>query len=487
MVVTVKIPVLYALQRRILEKSKPYRFRVLMCGRRFGKTSIIEYVITQVLQGKVVYLFAPDFASVAEIWDKTKENIGGAAKKIDNTTRIMTFHAPHAGAQGGIFRVIGLHSKGQQDKGRGAACDIAIYEETQSIDSDILQYHWENVMRPTLADRKGIAWFFGTPPNSKKHYFAKLYCKGALNNPNAQGEDVPMTEHISGEAAPSDSYISFRKTAYDNPYIDNVELEDIRRDHPPLVFMQEFEAKFVEYTSRPFVVALEGADGLLRENHIFGKLSLKPNLALPFYIAFDFNLGAMAATLWQKDVTNNLIICLAEFGCKAGEKVSIHHTTDQIRNWFWQHTGQRLGIWGGANAIPASSALRIYILGDATGTQGDPRARNGLTFYQTILRELGLDGRMRQEKHPLIYLPKANPHHTNTWAQINTWLSAHQQIFISPQCTRLRQDLKLTQTTEDKGIDKKAYDPHWFDTMRYFFNSCIPSKYNGEGRGVWGG
>jgi len=35
----------------------------------------------------------------------------------------------------------------------------------------------------------------------------------------------------------------------------------------------------------------------------------------------------------------------------------------------------------------------------------------------------------------------------------------------------------------EKGIDKKAYDPHYFDTLRYFFNTFVPSKYNGEGKG----
>lgn len=471
--VKVAIPRLYPLQEKIMQKIKTYRFSILMCGRRTGKTVMILRVVSAALRGQVVYLFAPEFSTVANTWDTIVDSLGKAAKKIDKTTRIITFHPAVEGGPCGEFRVIGLHSVGQRDKGRGAAIDIAIYEETQSIDSDILQYHWENAIRPTLADRKGIAIFVGTPPNSKKHYFAKLYCKGALNNPNAQGLDVPMAEHISDNDEHSANYISIRKTAYDNPYIDNQELEDIKREHPPLVFEQEFLARFVEYTARPFVVAFEQQE---HEDRVFSR-NVAPNPALPFYISFDFNLGAMAATIWQKDHANNYIVCLAEFGCNPNEKVSIQYTTDLIRAWFWDKLGIKIGNWSSGAPIEPPAHLQIYITGDATGTQADPRQRNARTFYQIIVRELGLERRKG-----VLRVPAANPHHSNSWAQINTWLAMHKQLFISPTCARLRRDMKVTQVTEDRGIDKKSHDPHWLDTLRYFFNAFLPSKYDGQGR-----
>lgn len=474
----IHIPKLYPMQEKILAKAGGYRFRTLFCGRRFGKTYMIEYIVTACIYGKVVYLFAPEFASVAEIWEKVKANIGAAATKIDNNIRVINFH-PYISDKGetlhGRFQVIGLHSEAQKDKGRGAAVDIAIYEETQSIDSSILEYHWLNVMRPTLADRKGEAWFVGTPPNNKNHYFAKLYCRGALNNPNALGDDVPMATHIDPKDEVSPNYISFRKTAHDNPYIDNAELAEIEKENPAIVFKQEFMAQFVEYSNSPFVIAFEDPEC---EARVFSRMPT-PNLANPFYLSFDFNLNPMAATLWQKDGNNNMITCLAEFGCLPNEKVSIHYTTDLIRNWFFDNLRIKLGNWGGGVSIPPPPNIVIYITGDATGTQSDPRARVGRTFYQTIVSELGLTSR----KNAIAFLPAANPHHSNTWLQINTWLSNHKQIFISPKCSRLRENMKLTQVTPELKIDnKKAYDPHFFDTMRYFFNSFIPSKHKGEGR-----
>jgi hypothetical protein len=295
-----------------------------------------------------------------------------------------------------------------------------------------------------------------------------------LNNPNALGADVPMGDHIKDEPV-SPNYMSFRKTAYDNPYIDNSELDEIRRETPPLVFEQEFLAHFVEYTQRPFVLAFENKEC---EDRVFSR-DIAPNPALPFYISFDFNLSAMAATIWQKDATNSHVVCLAEFGCKPNEKVSIHYTTDLIREWFLAKMNIRLGVWGGGAPISPPNYLNIYITGDATGTQADPRQRSGRNFYQTILRELGLE-----QRTGVMRTPKANPHHSNSWGQINTWLAMHQQIFISASCTRLRKDMKVTQITSDKGIDKKAHDPHFFDTLRYFFNTFIPSKYNGEGKRI---
>ena len=463
------LPTLHDIQAKVLQKSLPYRFVVFLCGRRFGKTVLIQYRISEaVLDGKKIYLFAPEFDSVIDTWENAITNYGAAARHIDRTMRIIHFHG------GGEFHIIGLHSKAQRDKGRGKDADIVIYEETQSIESDILEYHWNNAMRPTLADRKGEAWFIGTPPNNKNHYFAKLYCKGALNNHNALGVDVPISQHTENEPQ-SPNYISFRKTAYDNPYIDNAELEEIRRDTPELVFEQEFKALFVEYTKRPFVLAFENKEC---EARVFSR-EIKPNPALPFYISFDFNLSAMAATIWQKDPQNNLIVCLAEFGCSPKEKVSIHYTTDLIRQWFLDEMKIRLGVWDNGEPIPPPSYLTIYITGDATGTQADPRQRSGRNFYQTIVRELGLEHRKG-----ILKTPAANPHHSNSWGQINTWFALHQYIFISPKCARLRRDMKVTQVTEDKGIDKKAHDPHFFDTCRYFFNTFIPSKYDGQGKAI---
>jgi hypothetical protein len=43
-------------------------------------------------------------------------------------------------------------------------------------------------------------------------------------------------------------------------------------------------------------------------------------------------------------------------------------------------------------------------------------------------------------------------------------------------CPRLKQDLILTQATQDNKINKKHYDPHFGDAFRYGFYTFMPQK-----------
>jgi len=455
---TIYIPSLYPLQQKILQKAAPYRFTVLCCGRRFGKTSIVVNLCTQALFGKKIYVFAPSPSSYSETWRMLVDYIGAAAEKIDNTRYLMTFR------NGGLIKMTSLHDKGQKDAERGKAMDFAIYDETQSIDSELLQYHWENVIRATLMDYEGRALFVGTPPNSKMHYFAKLYCMGAANNPNAIAYDVPMDLHIAKGQDVGDKYISFRKTPYDNPYIKDKEIHEVAKELPAMVFQQEFLAQFVDYNSTAWLMCFDERGEL--ESRVFRPTP--PDNRLPFYISFDFNLSPMAATIWQKDDRNLSISCVAEFGSKRGEKVSIQYTTDLIKAWFIQHYGIDIS----KGYLPPS--LQIYITGDATGAQADPRARKGMSFYELIDNELNVNKWGRKQ---VFKVPKSNPHHKDSWQQMNSWLHQHPNISVDINCQRLRNDMKMTASGAEHEINKKIYDPHFLDTARYFFWNFLPPSY----------
>jgi len=456
----IEIPSLYPLQEKILQKAKPFRFIVLNCGRRFGKTTVIINICTAAALGQKIYVFAPAPSSFSDTWRELVELVGAAALSVDKTRHEMIF------ANGGWVKMVSLHDKGQQDIGRGVKCDWVIYEETQSINTNILKYHFENVMTATLMDSGGRGIFIGTPPNNKMHYFAYLFCLGAFSNyANCVSSDVPMSIHFpKGYSESENEFISFKKTAYDNPYILDIEIEKAKKRVAPIVFQQEFLARFVDYNTLPWLSCFDEAGEL--ENRIFRPVSIDHRL--PFYISFDFNLSPMAATIWQKDEHNTKITCLAEFGAPLGEKVSIQYTTDKIKEWFLFKVGINLDL----GYLPPS--MSIFITGDATGSQKDPRAREGLSFYQLIEKEFQV---AKWHRNSGFKLRKANPSHKDSWQQMNNYFAQHKGIAIDINCTRLRNDIKLAPDKGDHEIDKKQYDPHFLDTGRYFFANFLPMVY----------
>lgn len=85
-----------------------------------------------------------------------------------------------------------------------------------------LQDAWSHVIRPTLTDLKGDAWFLSTP-KGKNNYFYDLF-----NNTDL-----------------FDDWISWQMPTVLNPNIDPKEVEEARLQLDPLTFAQEYLASFV--------------------------------------------------------------------------------------------------------------------------------------------------------------------------------------------------------------------------------------------------
>ena len=139
-----------------------------MCGRRFGKTVLIsKLIIDSAIKNQKIGIFAPDFKSIKKTWMAIEDALdkGRKIRAKDSQQKQLFLKG------GGFIAFWSLNNKAKENSSRGDDYDLVIYEETQSINSSILMYHWQNVTRATLSDRKGSAWFIGTPPNSRKHYF----------------------------------------------------------------------------------------------------------------------------------------------------------------------------------------------------------------------------------------------------------------------------------------------------------------------------
>ena len=140
-------------QKQIAESDK--RFRVLISGRRFGKThlAIREMCKAASTPNQTVWYIAPSYRmSKTIVWDQLKKKLVQLnwAKKInesDLTIRLVN------------GSIISLKGADNGDSLRGVGLNFIVLDEF----ADIEQKAWTEVLRPTLSDTGGGALFCGTP------------------------------------------------------------------------------------------------------------------------------------------------------------------------------------------------------------------------------------------------------------------------------------------------------------------------------------
>lgn len=208
------LPRLHLAQREIAENKA--RFRVLSCGRRWGKTRMAAALsIKTMLEGGQVMWVAPSY-QIAEVGWRSVEYLGQqipGAKKVD---RRLT-------ANNGFIQIRSADSEGGL---RGEGLDMLIVDECAHIRNfgDI----WEQQLRPALSDRKGGAIFISTPKGF--NHFADLF----------------------NMAKTDDEWHSWQLPTTANPFIDPAEIDAARRQIPELVFRQEYLAEFVQLAGALF-------------------------------------------------------------------------------------------------------------------------------------------------------------------------------------------------------------------------------------------
>ncbi len=208
----IELPTPHSNQQVILDSLA--RFRVVMCGRRFGKSELAQIeIIVDALKGKQVAYITPTYNLAKVFFDKLTK-----ALPFENNKSELSIKFPNDGA---VYFFTGE----RLDNLRGRKFHLAVIDEGSFIPN--LEEGWQNAIRPTLTDYIGRALFLSTPKGKK--FFYSLFLK-------------------SGEP----DWESFKFTTYDNPYIDRGEIDDARLQLPQVVFEQEYMANPAENASNPF-------------------------------------------------------------------------------------------------------------------------------------------------------------------------------------------------------------------------------------------
>ena len=137
----------------------PARFKVICCGRRWGKTILgIVLCISAALRGGRVWWVAPAYKEALEGWEYLRRLVVGVT--YERSELVARF--PGGGS-------IQIRTGDNPDALRGAGLDGVVLDEAAVMKREA----WELALRPALVDRQGWAVFISTPQHF--NWFYDLY------------------------------------------------------------------------------------------------------------------------------------------------------------------------------------------------------------------------------------------------------------------------------------------------------------------------
>lgn len=193
-----------------------HRFRVLRCGRRFGKTSLLSEEIAGVAYQKPsrIGYVANNYQQARDImWELLKKELRGAIIET-NEARLEIRTKTTKGGESYII----LRGWESIENLRGQAFDFLALDEVAQMRN--FWVNWQEVLRPTLTDRKGEAIFASTPKGFNHFY------------------------DLCNKELTDEEFKSFHFTSYDNPHLPVDELEKAKKSLPREIFAQEYDASF---------------------------------------------------------------------------------------------------------------------------------------------------------------------------------------------------------------------------------------------------
>lgn len=257
------------------------RFRVIVAGRRFGKTFLsTAEILSKALSAKDqhVWYVAPTYKAAKEIaWDMLLSQIPATyiVKKNESALTIVLLNGS----------TISLKGAEKPDNLRGRSLDFVVLDEF----ADMRKEAWFEVIRPSLSDRVGSAVFIGTPKG--RNHFYDLYGKG-----------------VDGD----DGWSAHQYTTIEGGNVPPEEIQSAKSDLDDRTFQQEYEAQFVNYSGIIYY-SFKREESVIRHD---GDRSV-------IHVGMDFNLDPMSAVLMtRKGDTLHVFDEIVMFGSNTDEMVA---------------------------------------------------------------------------------------------------------------------------------------------------------------------
>ena len=202
-------------RREIL--NDPSRFKVLSCGRRFGKSFFsLLFLLNKPLEANERrWIVFPTYRQAKMVsWNLLKSIFANKQATINETELSITLDN---GAK------IELKGADKPDSLRGVSTTMVVMDEYAFMKENV----WGEIIQPTLAESRGEALFVGTP--SGLNHFYDLFVKGQSDNSD---------------------YKSWQFTTLDGGFISKDEVENAKKNLDKRTFQQEYEASFLTAANR---------------------------------------------------------------------------------------------------------------------------------------------------------------------------------------------------------------------------------------------
>lgn len=199
------------------------RYRVMSCGRRWGKTKIEQVTAAQTAIQKQLPVgwFAPNYKYLGEPYRELKRRLAPIVT-ASNHERFLEVCGSHR---------IDFWTLEDLDAGRGYKYGRVIIDEAGMVKH--LEEVWEKAISPTLADYEGDALFGGTPKG--RNFFYELFQRG--KNGIDGWESFQMPTSTNPHLPPS---------AYDKERL-------LAEGLSERAYLQEYEAEFLDDAGGVFV------------------------------------------------------------------------------------------------------------------------------------------------------------------------------------------------------------------------------------------
>lgn len=197
--------------------SDLHRFRVLCCGRRWGKTTLAidQMKACAIAKPSRIAYIAPTLQQARDIaWEQLKKDCSGAAISIREAPRLEIILPTQQGGES----LIVLRGWEAVETLRGQSFDLIVIDEVAMMRN--FWSNWQEVIRPTLTDRKGEVLFISTPKGF--NHFYDLF--------NLQESDQ--------------DFKSWHFRSQDNPFLPFEEIEKAKQELSYERFAQEYLADF---------------------------------------------------------------------------------------------------------------------------------------------------------------------------------------------------------------------------------------------------
>lgn len=408
--------ILYLHPKQMEVFKDAHRFRVVVAGRRWGKTQLAKTALIKYARigGRLVWYVAPSYRMAKQImWPELIASIPKKwIRKVNETT--LTIRLRNGSN-------VELKGADNPDSLRGVGIHFLVMDEVQDIDPEA----WRTVLRPTLASTGGHVLFIGTP--KAYNFLYELYSDGQRGE---RYQDEKGRWHRN-------TWASWQFPTITSPFIPEEEIEAARRDMDEKSFNQEFMASFETMSGRVYY-------SFDRKEHTGSQYTFNPRL--PIWVGQDFNIDPMSSVIMQPQ-ENGEVWVVDEIVLQSSNTEEV---CQELERRYWRHKD------------------KIVVFPDPAGTQRQ-HARGETDL--DIFRDAGFKRLLYRRKHP----PIAD--RVNAVNRMFKAADGSCRMRVNSACKETIQSLEQTiYKAGTRDVDKAASVEHMADALGYCIEHQFPVR-----------